>query len=220
MKRYLILVLAILTSGLAVFFYQRQSVNHWHGSFRIGDNTIVPFITVGHNIFYDANSDGIPQGDELIAPNGEVRILSEEGGEEFKLQDISTTSTFKFISHRFSPMIDVTIQSNQNANVAHWGTVTMTRRLDKAETCHLMGPLSFLPPLKGFKLTAGESNLIKIRIGTCNQNDSPMTAAVIRSSQIGDQTKYAFADAERPKLKIWLDGETKQPEELIADGFC
>ena len=220
MKRYRILILAILTSGLAVFFYQRQAVKHWYGSFRIGDNTVVPFIAVGHDIFYDENLDGIPQRDELIAANGEVKIVSADGDEEFVLRDISTTSTLKFISHNFRPMIDVNIQSNKNENVKQWGTVTMANQLERAETSHLMGPLSFLPPIKGYELTAGESNLIKIRIGTFNPNDSPMTGAAVWSSQIVDQTKYAFTNDERPKLKIWLKGENERPEELIADGFC
>ena len=74
MKRIFILIFAILLAGFAVLLYQQRSVDHWYGAFRIGDNTEISFISVGIDVFYDANSDGIPQGSEMVAPDGKVNI--------------------------------------------------------------------------------------------------------------------------------------------------
>lgn len=220
MKRIFILIFAILLAGFAVLLYQQRSVDHWYGAFRIGDNTEISFISVGIDVFYDANSDGIPQGSEMVAPDGKVNIPSGAGGEEFALENVSVAIVPDAVSSNLPQLLDVNIQSTQNSSVWQMGTVTMSLNRESVETCHLLGPLSFSPFPQEFELIAGESNLIKISIGTCNTNDSPTTGALILTSPIGDRDKYAFDDAERPKLKIWYGDQTDPPEEIVFDGFC
>ena len=207
----------MLIFGLAVFLYQRRSFDHWYGAFQIGDSTVIHFISVGTDVFYDANSDGVPQRDELVAPNGEVRIISGAGGEEFTLENVSILFIPEAVSSGAPQMTDVTIQSKKHPSVWRMGTVTMSLNRDNAETCHLMRPLSFLPLPQGFELTAGELNLIKISIGT---DSAQTTGVLVRTSPIGDRTSYAFDDSERPKLKIWFGDEAEPPEEFVFDGFC
>ena len=220
MKRYFVLGLAITIAGFAAYLYQRRSFDRWYGSFQIGDSAVVSLISVGHDVFHDANSDGVPQGGELVGPNGKVKIASPTGEEEYTLENVSLLLVPELVSSDLPQIADVTIQSNQNANVWQVGTVTMSLDKENVETCHLMGPLSFLLIPEGLKLTAGEANDIKIAIGTSHRNDSPDTGALICTSPIGDRTSYAFADSERPKLKIWFGDQSTPPEELVVDSFC
>ena len=83
-----------------------------------------------------------------------------------------------------------------------------------------MGPVSFLPFPKDFALSAGELNSIKILIGTAGVNGSPGTGALVRTSPKGDRSRYAFADSERPKLKIWFGDQNETIETLVVDEFC
>ena len=220
MKRYAILVLAILLVGLAAFLYQSQTPGHWYGSFRIGENSIISFIAVGNDVFHDSNSDGIPQGSELVGPNRDVNVTSDAGDDQFTLHDISVLLVPASVSSDLPQLLNVEFQSKQHASICQIGTVTMSLDRDNAETCQLMGPLSFLPFPTDFELNSGELNSIKILIGTAGVNGSPDTGALVRTSPKGDRTKYAFADSERPNLKIWFGEQTDNPQTLVVDEFC
>ena len=220
MKRCVALVFAILFFGLVALLYQRQSLDHWYGCFRIGENTVIPFIAVGHDVFHDSNSDGIPQGNELIGPNREFSVASDTGDEQFTLHDISVLLVPAAVSSDFPQLLAVEIQSQQHASVCQIGTVAMSLDRDNVETCQLMGPLSFLPFPKDFELNSGELNSIKILIGTAGVNGSPETGALVRTSPKGDRSTYAFADSERPSLKIWFGEQTETPETFVVDEFC
>ena len=134
MKRYFILILAILISGVAAFFYSRPSSKFWYGSFKIDDDTVISLIAVGHDAFYDANSDGVPQHEELIASDGKLNFTSQANGEEFLLKDISMLLVPEAVSPDLPQLMNAMIQSKQNANVWKLGTVTMSLDQENVET--------------------------------------------------------------------------------------
>ena len=219
-KRYSFGVLIFFLCGFAVFLYQEHySVDHWYGSFRVGDNTVISLIAVGDNVFFDSNSDGIPQNRERIGPSREINIVTDDG-DEFLLRNVAVALNPNATSSDSPQLIDAYIQSNEYANLWQLGTLTMAMDRSNEETCHFLGPLSFLPLPQSFELTAGQLNQFKVSVGTVSHVQSKTTGALVCSSPPGDRTSYAFDDAERPKLKIWFGDQDKHPEELVFDGFC
>ena len=67
----------------------RMAAAPWHGYCKIADGyPLVGLIVVGEDVYYDKNSDHVPQPNELIPDSKRLDVPSLDGGASITLEDI------------------------------------------------------------------------------------------------------------------------------------
>ena len=227
-KLYLAISALILCLFVLWFMRTRFATSHWYGSCEIAAGyPSVAFISVNGDVYYDQNADRVPQPDELVPTDNTVTIRSLDGKSTATLQGISTALDPRAVSESCPQLIDLKIQSTEFAAIWQLGTIVMSRDPEKAGSCHLMGPLSFVPQFSDIKLKPGDKTEFKISIGTLQSDPaavSPyaMSGALVYTSVDGDRDRstYAFDETLRPKMEILFDSSESEPEIVYFDGFC
>ena len=225
----IVATIAALTLCLLLLLFVRQCSTGtcWYGYCKIGDDyPKVALISVGDEVYYDQNSDQVPQSHELIPGSGTITVRAIDGVSTVNLRGISAALVSNAVSDDCPQLIDLKIQSNEFPELHQYGTIVTARDPDSAGTCHLLGPLSFIFQSSDVELQPGEPTELKISIGT-TQSDSnaispfvgPSTALVCTSVP-NDRTKYAFEDALRPTMEISFNNQSAETETVVFDGFC
>ena len=140
----IVATIAALTLCLLLLLFVRQCSTGtcWYGYCKIGDDyPKVALISVGDEVYYDQNSDQVPQSHELIPGSGTITVRAIDGVSTVNLRGISAALVSNAVSDDCPQLIDLKIQSNEFPELHQYGTIVTARDPDSAGTCHLLGPL-------------------------------------------------------------------------------
>ena len=199
----------------------------WFGYCKISDNyPQVGLISVGEDVFYDRNSDSIPQQSELVPRLGSLEINSLDGGSTATLKKIASGLVPKALSDSRPQLIFLEIQSNEFAELWQSGTIVTSRDPESAGTCHLLGPLSFILQSPDVELKPGKETLLRILIGTMQTDSSAISPqvgpsqAIVGASARDDPSQYAFDTKLRPTMEVTFSSPATESKVVELDGFC
>ena len=203
----------------------RMAAAPWHGYCKIADGyPLVGLIVVGEDVYYDKNSDHVPQPNELIPDSRRLDVPSLDGGASITLEDIKIVFAPIAVSDEQPQFIWLEVQSLEHPEIRQAGEIITAREVDAAGTCHLLGPLSFQFCFPDIKLEPGAETMMKISIGTAVDPPTASSYGVINRALVyasapGDRSTYAFDKSQRPKMEISFNGSA-ETETIIVDGFC
>ena len=205
-----------------------MGAERWHENCKIADGyPTISFIAAGNNIYYDQNSDHVPQQSELLAGNGSLEVKSLDGGATVTLEGISIMLNPSAVSDESPQLLILDIRSAEHAQVRQQGAIVMARDPDSAGTCHLFGELSFSLVPRDFELKLGGETFLKVVLGTIQTNSTTVSGhgggpseALICTSAPDDRLVYAFDKSLRPEMEISFSSQSSETEIIVLDGFC